>query len=286
MPHVFICHTSAAAQFGYWLAEALYVRGFSVWIDDVRVVNRQQRYPETREAIEGALAVIGVISPPSPDMNWQRRELEVAQQNHKRIITAVWNDDTAVYAPVLTNLVDFRYDQDSALVKLFDYLSHDSDVSIEHFENIDTVEAVEPMALEPLSLELLDGEEEQTAIITVTDSVQATRYPRVERELDAPRINRKNVTATSKHGMELSLTAPGEGNGRDWVRLLEEGLFSRDPSVRQFSLRVMVERIGELGQDRAVAYLRALRDDSHEGVRRAVSRYLAMLGEDQEARQA
>jgi hypothetical protein len=102
-------------------------QGIKVWLDNERLIPGTPIWEEEIEkAIHAASAVIVVMSPDSKNSEWVRREISLADQNHKRIFPVLvrGDEDTSITLRLITRqFVDLRKNEAAGLTSLHSALS-------------------------------------------------------------------------------------------------------------------------------------------------------------------
>lgn len=103
-------------------------RGIRVWLDNERLSPGTPVWEEEIEkAINAASAVVAVMSPDSKNSEWVRREISLADQNHKQIFPVLvrGDEDTSITLRLITRqYVDMRENEADGLSSLYAALSN------------------------------------------------------------------------------------------------------------------------------------------------------------------
>lgn len=101
------------------VALRLQKQGLSVWIDNEKLIAGTPIWEsEIEKALKTAGAVVAIMSPAAKQSEWVRREISLAEQNHKRIfpVLADGDEDSAITIRLITKqFVDIRKNESAAL---------------------------------------------------------------------------------------------------------------------------------------------------------------------------
>lgn len=131
------------------LVKHLRNQGVMAWVDNEKLIPGTPIWEEEIErAIKAASAVVALMSPDSKNSEWVRREISLADQNHKRIFPVLvsGDEDTSITLRLITRqFVDLRHDEITGLTTLYEALS-------QYLEEAKSVLVVEESATDELSV--------------------------------------------------------------------------------------------------------------------------------------
>jgi hypothetical protein len=128
---VFISYSRKDQDIVRRIVKFLRAQGINVWLDNEKLIPGTPIWEEEIEkALRATTAVIAVMSPDSKNSEWVRREISLADQNHKQIfpILVRGDEDSAITLRLITRqYVDMRENEsaglDSLCAALINYLN-------------------------------------------------------------------------------------------------------------------------------------------------------------------
>jgi sulfatase modifying factor 1 len=141
-------------------------RGIKTWVDNEKLTPGTPIWEEEIEkAIKGASAIIVVLSPDSKVSEWVRREISLADQNHKRIFPVLvrGDEDTSMSLRLITRqYVDLRRDEEKGLDSLYTALSQYLDEQKTQLKKKDRTEGEPTLIKETETIRETSAQEESS----------------------------------------------------------------------------------------------------------------------------
>ncbi len=146
--HVFMSYSRKDNDVMQRTAVFLRKQGIKVWVDNEKLIPGTPVWEEEIEkAIRSASAIVVVLSPDAKNSEWVRREISLADQNHKRIFPVLvrGDEDSSISLRLITRqFVDLRDNETAGLTSLHNALS-------EYLKESDAQEEMKKDAIEKTS---------------------------------------------------------------------------------------------------------------------------------------
>jgi hypothetical protein len=90
--HVFISYGRTDVAYAASIRDELLARGHKAWMDEKGIAGGDDWHVRIGSAIDGAKAIVVILSPRALSSNWVRRELQYADKMKKPIVPAIYKE--------------------------------------------------------------------------------------------------------------------------------------------------------------------------------------------------